>query len=155
MAKLRPRGLRLIIAYKVGKGVLWLVLAAVLSVFMRLGLGDRLLSFADVLRHHAHAWSLKLARLLVRADDPRVLWTLVAALLADGVASLLEGWALIYGHWWGPWLVVITTSSLLPFEIAAIARKPHALRLLLLLVNAAIVVYLARRALAEHRGRHS
>lgn len=142
----RPRGLVIIIAYKLGKGALWLTLAAVLTVLVRVGLGERLLGFAEHLRHHAGAWSLQVAQLAVRASNRHVLWTMIVALLADGVASLLEGWALLYGHWWGPWLVVITTGSLLPFEIVALARKPHPLRVLLLAVNVVIVGYLAGRA---------
>jgi hypothetical protein len=39
---------------------------------------------------------------------------------ADGLFSLLEGWALFHGRWWGPWLVVIGTSALLPFEVVAL-----------------------------------
>lgn len=153
-AKTRPRGLSIIIAYKLGKGGLWLILAAAFFVLRRFGLGERLLGLAEHLHHHAHAWSLALARLLVRAADRHVLWTISIALLADGIASLLEGWALLYGHWWGPWLVVVTTSSLLPFEVAALARKPHPARALLLAVNTAIVVYLARRATRERRIGH-
>jgi uncharacterized membrane protein (DUF2068 family) len=148
----RPRGLVVIIIYKLGKGVLWLTLATALVVLMRLGLGERLLGLAEVLRLHAHAWSLELAALIVRADNPRVLWTVIAALLADGIASLIEGWALLYGRWWGPWLVVGTTSSLLPFEVAALAHDPHPVRVVILLVNTTIVVYLARRAMKAHRG---
>jgi uncharacterized membrane protein (DUF2068 family) len=78
---------------------------------------------------------------------------LLLALLADGVVSLVEGWALYYGHWWGPWLVVCTIGSLMPFEVVALARRLTVVRAALLLLNIAIVWYLARLALAE-RGRH-
>jgi uncharacterized membrane protein (DUF2068 family) len=150
----RDRGVALIIAYKLGKGALWLVFAAVLLVTMRLGLGDRMLGFAAHLRHHSGAWSLKLADLVVRAASRRGLWLIIVALVADGALSLLEGWALVHGHWWGPWLVVVATGSLLPFEVLAILRHPHAVRAAVLLANAAIVAYLGRKALHERRVRH-
>lgn len=149
----RERGLVLIIAYKLIKGGLWLVLAATILVMMQMGLGDRLLGLAAHLRLHAHIWSLRLADLAVRASSRRALWTIEVALLADGTLTLVEAWALIHGQWWGPWLVVVATGSLLPFEVAALVRHPHAIRAVVFLVNLAIVVYLARKALREGRIR--
>jgi uncharacterized membrane protein (DUF2068 family) len=142
----RERGLVLIIAYKLAKGVLWLIFAPLILVLMRMGLGDHLVGFAEHLRHHSRAWSIDLAELVVSAASRRGLLTIVVALLADGAMSLLEGWALWHGHWWGPWLVVVATGSLLPFEVIAIIRKVHPIRVILLFVNVAIVVYLARKA---------
>ena len=66
--------------------------------------------------------------------------------MADGAFSLLEGWALFHGHWWGPWLVVIGTSALLPFEVVALVRHLHPVRALLFAGNVTIVWYLARKA---------
>jgi uncharacterized membrane protein (DUF2068 family) len=82
---------------------------------------------------------------------------MIVALVADGAASLVEAWALSRGHWWGPWLVVATTSALLPFELVALARHPHVGRFVVLAINAAIVAYLVvrtrreRQELAERR----
>ena len=149
----RERGLRLIIAYKLAKGGLWLVLALVLTVMTRMGLGESLMGLAGQLRHHAGAWSLELADLLMRASSAHALWVIVIALVADGALSLFEAWALHHGHWWGPWLVVVASGSLLPFEVVAFARHRHLVRLAVLLVNAAIVWYLARKALRERRER--
>lgn len=148
----REKALWLIIAYKLGKGALWLVFAATIIFAIHFGLEDRLLGFAAELRHHSRAWSLELARLVVRAATRRGLWTVAVALIADGSFSLVEGWALLYGHWWGPWLVVVGTGSLLPFEVAALFRHPDAVRAVLLVLNAVIVAYLARKALREGRG---
>ncbi len=149
----RERGLALIIAYKLVKGVLWLVLAAVMVVMMRMGLGDRLTGMAERLQHHAHAWSIYLGRFIARAASLRGQWFVLLALVADGVSSLVEGWALYHGHWWGPWLVVVLTASLMPFEVVVLARHPTMVRSALLALNAGIVWYLTRSALAEHRRR--
>jgi uncharacterized membrane protein (DUF2068 family) len=96
---------------------------------------------------------LRLADLVVEASSRRALKTIVVALLADGSLTLVEGWALFHGHWWGPWLVVVATGALLPLEVVSLVRHPRIVRLLLLLVNVAIVVYLARTALRERRER--
>lgn len=151
----RERGLAIIIGYKLIKGGLWFVFAVILLVLMQLGIGDEILGIAAHLRHHSGAWSLQLADLLVRASSRRGLWTLFVALLADGTLTLVEAWALIRGHWWGPWLVVVATGSLLPFEVVALARHPHVSRALLFAVNLVIVAYLGRKALREHRERVS
>jgi uncharacterized membrane protein (DUF2068 family) len=149
----RERALTLIIAYKLIKGGLWFVFAAVIAVSTQLGLESHLLGFADQLRHHSQAWSLELAQLIVRVATRRGLWTVTLALVADGAVTLVEGWALLRGRWWGPWLVVVATGSLLPFEFVALARRPHVSRAALVVVNAAIVAYLARKALRERRER--
>jgi uncharacterized membrane protein (DUF2068 family) len=147
----REPGLVLIIGYKLVKGGVWLVLALVILVFMRLGLEDDLLGLAEHLRHHAHVWSLMLARLVVSAASRRGLWTIVVALIADGCVSLVEGWSLLHGRWWGPWLVVVATGTLLPLEVWSIVRHPHVVRAAVLVANAAIVFYLARKAMRERR----
>jgi uncharacterized membrane protein (DUF2068 family) len=149
----RDTGLSLIIGYKLVKGGLWLTLAVVILVLMHMGLEDRLLGLADELRHHAHAWSLMFAQLIVRAATKRGLWTIVVALVADGIVTLVEGWALLHARWWGPWLVVVATGTLLPFEVVALVRHLHLVRVAILAVNVAIVVYLTRTALRERRER--
>ena len=151
----RERGLAIIIAYKLIKGGLWLIFAVILLILMQVGIAADILGVADHVRHHSGAWSLELADLLVRAATRRGLWTLFVALIADGILTLVEAWALIRGHWWGPWLVVVATGSLLPFEVVALARHPHVSRVLLLVVNLLIVGYLGRKALREHRLRVS
>jgi uncharacterized membrane protein (DUF2068 family) len=149
----RERALTLIIAYKLIKGGLWLVFAAVIAASMRFGLESELLGFAEQLRHSSRAWSLELARLIMGVANRHGLWTIVLALLADGTLTLVEGWALLRGHWWGPWLVVIASGSLLPFELVALARGLRASRVALFVVNLGIVLYLARKAVHERRER--
>jgi uncharacterized membrane protein (DUF2068 family) len=151
----RDRALWLIITYKLVKGVLWLVFAAVIAGATRVGLEDRLLGFASQLRHHSRAWSLDLAQLIVHAASRRGLWTIIVALVADGAVSLLEGWALLHGRWWGPWLVVIATGSFLPLEVVALARHVNATRAVLLVGNLAIVLYLAHKAVHDRRVREA
>jgi uncharacterized membrane protein (DUF2068 family) len=149
----RERGLVLIIAYKFVKGGLWLIFAAIILVMMHLGLEGRLEGLAYHLRHHAHAWSLALANLVVRAASRRGLWIIVVALLTDGTMTLIEGWALLHGRWWGPWLVVVATGSLLPFEVVTLLHHPHPVRFAVLTLNLVIVWYLAAKALRERRER--
>ncbi len=87
----------------------------------------------------------------MRAASQRGLWTITVALVADGTMSLVEGWALLHGAWWGPWVVVVATGSLLPFEVVLLARHPHIVRAVLLVLNLIIVAYLLRGALRERK----
>lgn len=148
----RERGLILVIAYKVVKGALALLAAAALVVAVNAGFGDRVAEVAEYLRHHARAWSVALADLVVKVSTRRGLYTAAVALAADGAFTLFEGWALWRGRWWAPWLVVVATSCLLPFEIAAVVRKPHLVRAAVFAVNVAIVAYLVRRARGTRTG---
>ena len=53
--------------------------------------------------------------------------------------------------------LMFSTSSLMPFEIYEIARKPSPLRIAILVLNAGIVIYLIIALRKEHqvRGRRS
>ena len=151
----RDGGLRLVITYKLVKGAVQLALAAVLFVAIQRGVAsDWLHAVALFARHHlASASSVRLAELLVAVSTPHRLALSVLALACDGALTTLEGVALQRGHWWGPWLVVVATGSLLPYELFELLRHPRVGRALLVVVNAAVVAYLGWRALREHRAR--
>ena len=69
------------------------------------------------------------------------------AVTAFGYAVLMgsEGLALYLRKPWARWFTIGATSSLLPVEIYEIVREAHPLRVLVLLANVAIVVYLFKR----------
>jgi len=69
------------------------------------------------------------------------------AITAFGYAFLmgLEGVALYFRHPWARWFTIIATSSLIPVEVYELVREPHPTRALVLVANAAIVIYLWRR----------
>jgi uncharacterized membrane protein (DUF2068 family) len=66
---------------------------------------------------------------------------------AFGYAVLMgtEGIALYLRKHWARWFTIGATSSLVPIEIYEILRSPHLMRILVLIGNVAIVVYLWRR----------
>jgi len=66
---------------------------------------------------------------------------------------LIEGIGLILERDWAGYLVVIATSSLVPFELYEIARKPTIVRFSLFLLNVGIVIYLISVLLKERRNR--
>jgi uncharacterized membrane protein (DUF2068 family) len=148
--------LRAILLYKSLKAALQLSMALALAIWWPLGLPRVLVSLSAWLRHHVtHGWAAHLAELLApllaaQATSRRILLA-IAALGLDGTLTAIEAWALHTGRTWGAWLVVATTSALLPFEVYEFLRVRHWSRLLIFVVNVAILVYLARRAWRERR----
>jgi uncharacterized membrane protein (DUF2068 family) len=69
------------------------------------------------------------------------------ALTAFAYALLMatEGVALYLRHPWARWFTIIATGSLVPLELYEIARELHPTRVLILVANLAVVVYLWRR----------
>jgi uncharacterized membrane protein (DUF2068 family) len=145
-------GVRLILTYKLIKAVLQVLAAVVLLYGARHGWTAKLADFAEQLRHHAvYAGSNLLARSILKFTHARhgLVFTAGAA-LADAALSAVEGFALWRGYTWGEWLVVGTTASLIPFEIWALSRHLRVGRVLLLVLNLAIVAYLVNRARHRH-----
>jgi uncharacterized membrane protein (DUF2068 family) len=69
------------------------------------------------------------------------------------ILHMIEGTGLILEQDWAGYLVVIATSSLIPFEIYEIARKMSGLRISFLLLNVGIVIYLIVALRIEHAAR--
>jgi uncharacterized membrane protein (DUF2068 family) len=63
---------------------------------------------------------------------------------------LTEGIGLWLLKRWAAWLTVIITSSLVPVEIYQIYRHPTALKVLVLIINIAIVAYLLYPILGQN-----
>ena len=57
--------------------------------------------------------------------------------------------------YWAEWFTVIATGSLVPLEIYEAVHRFSAFKLVALLVNIAIVVYLVRVALQSHKLRRA
>jgi uncharacterized membrane protein (DUF2068 family) len=152
-ARMDETALRAVIAYKFIKGGLQLLLAVVLVVALALGFGGDLGGWAHAFRNHAtRAYAVMVGRALERATTPKGLHITLAALLVDGIVTTVEGWALHHRHWWGPWLVVGVTGALLPFELYELFHHFRWIRVLVLVVNAAVVAFLVVHARAQARG---
>jgi len=152
-ARFDEAALRAIITYKWVKGAVQLLLAAALAVTLLLGFHDELAHWAHEFRNHStRAYAVVLGRWLESATSSRGLHITLLALIVDGCVTCLEGWALHRRHAWGPWLVVGVTGSLLPFELYEMFHHFRPIRLLVLLVNAAVVAFLVAHARAQSRG---
>ena len=144
-------GLRLIIGYKIGKGIVQAALALALPILMRLGVTTRVVArIARFAEHVVHGWTAVLARRVALWLTPNHLTLVSVALGLDALVSGFEAWALHRRFRWAPWLVVIAGSSLIPFEIVELVRRLRVGRAVILVLNLAIIGYLIRRARREH-----
>ncbi len=66
---------------------------------------------------------------------------------------LVEGTGLILGKDWAGYLVILATSSLVPFEIYELAHRISPLRIAIFVLNVGIVIYLIVALRKEHQAR--
>jgi uncharacterized membrane protein (DUF2068 family) len=148
----RAIGLETIIVYKLTKAVLMAVVGCAAIWLLIRGTEAGAATLAEfILEHFTGAWALRAATLIVRAATRGHVKILALAMIADSALSAVEGLALRAGRWWAPWLVVIATAALLPWEVWHFVRHPRWGRVGILVVNLAVVAYLLRTVAREHR----
>ena len=142
----RPSALTWIIAFKAFKTI---ILTAVGVALLTMRHADPV----AVLVHLALAFHLPLTsrlfdRLLSSLSDLTLPREVALAITAFAYAILSMGSAdlqLYLRRPWARWFIVIATSSLIPVEAYEVIHEIHVVRVLVLLGNLAIVVYLWRR----------
>ena len=148
-------GLRAIAIYKAAKSAGLLLVAAAAFRLDREQNFERLvhwlgnLSLAD-----SHGLRWRLVDLLT-ATGPRRFVAVGAVALAYAALFAVEGIGLWLRLRWAQWLTVIATGSLVPLELYELMHRFGALRLLVLLANIAVVLYLlhtVRESRATGRG---
>jgi uncharacterized membrane protein (DUF2068 family) len=145
-------GVKLIAGYKIGKGIVEALLAVALTILVAVGAVERAHDLAMAIKEHlVHHWAIRLAEAVLRNLTVRRVFWVIAALAGDALVSAFEGWALLRGYLWAPWLVVGATGLLLPVELVEIFRHITFGRVGLFLANSAIVIYLARGAWRAHK----
>ena len=150
----RAIGLEAIIDYKLIKAAAEAAIGIVLLIFLLRGAEAGAATLAQIVIDHAsRAWALQAATAIVLTGTTAHLKLATAGAFGDAVLSAVEGLALRAGRWWAPWLVVIATGALLPWEFVGAMRKPGWLRIGILVINVAVVAYLLRTVAREHRLR--
>jgi uncharacterized membrane protein (DUF2068 family) len=78
------------------------------------------------------------------------------AIVTAGYATIVsaEAIGLILRKWWAEWLVILVTTSFIPFEVYEMTTRPGFLKAGTLVVNLAILWYLLKR-LFDKRRRHA
>lgn len=105
-------------------------------------LADSLMQLAHALRIDPENHAVNV--LLMKADliTPHQLKLISLALFLYAVVDVIEGAGLIMQKAWAEYLTLILTASFLPWEFFEVLRHATTLRVVLTLVNVAVVVYL-------------
>jgi uncharacterized membrane protein (DUF2068 family) len=145
MTKPHHAGMVLIAGFKVLKG---LVLLLVGLGLLKLVHADIATLFSQLLEAlHLNADSRILHSVVLTIDALRPESVLVMSLVSVAYAALLmiEGVGLWLEFSWAAYLTVVSTSLFLPVEAYEIVKRVSTLRVIVLLVNMAIVLYLIKQ----------
>jgi uncharacterized membrane protein (DUF2068 family) len=145
--KKRPRSrsdavLLVIALFKFVKGALLLALAFGALSLLHKDVASHVELWLDQLRIDPDNRIIGIALNKLRLIHTKELKELSA--LGAGYAALFltEGTGLLFRQRWAEWLTIFATSSLMPLELYELIKEFTALRLIVLLINAVVVLFL-------------
>lgn len=144
--------LLLIAVFKLFKGVLLIAVGIGALDLLHRDVADTVSHWVDMLRvdpdnHFVHA---VLSRLL--SVDPNQLKAVSAGTFIYAGLFLTEGIGLLLRKRWAEYFTIVTTAGLMPLEVWEITKQATAIKIVALLINAAIVVYLVARVRHSRTG---
>lgn len=71
------------------------------------------------------------------------LWAIVIAALVYSTLRFIEGYGLWKVRAWAEWIALISAGAYIPFELYRFARRPNWFHVGVIVINAAIVLYMA------------
>lgn len=145
------RGLLLIAAFKLIKGLGLLALGIGALKLLHKDVAAEIAQWLDALRVDPHNRCIQMLLEKLGVVDDRKLKALSVGTFFYSALFLTEGVGLALRKRWAEYLTIISTASLLPLEVYEIAKRADAARLVVLLANIAIVVYLV---IEVRRTRH-
>jgi uncharacterized membrane protein (DUF2068 family) len=146
------RGLLLIAAFKLIKGLALLALAIGALKLLHKDVAAEVAQWIDILRVDPHNHYIQMLLEKLGMVDDRKLKALSVGTFFYSALFLTEGVGLALRKRWAEYLTIISTASLLPLEVYEIAKRADAARIVVLLANIAIVVYLV---IEVRRTRHT
>jgi uncharacterized membrane protein (DUF2068 family) len=148
----RRNGVLLLIAvFRIAKGLL-LVLAGIAALrLLSGGTAGTVRRWVEALPFAGeHRFLTQLASKVLSMPRSRKELAAVAA-FAYALLFFTEGIGLWLQKVWAEYLTIVATGSFIPFEIYEVAKKVSVVRVTVLILNIAIVVFLIRRRLQAHR----
>jgi uncharacterized membrane protein (DUF2068 family) len=136
------RGLRLIAAFKLLKGLALLALGIGVLNLLHKDVEAIAVHWINVFQVDPHSHYLqKLLEKLSILDDKRLKELSVGTFLYSAL-FMTEGIGLALGKRWAEYLTIVSTASLLPIELYEIAKHTSIGKLVALVINLAVVAYL-------------
>jgi len=135
-------GLRLIAAFKLLKAVALIAVGIGALKLVHKDTAAIVEHWVNVFRVDPHNHFIdRLLEKLAIIDDRRLKELSIGTFVYAGI-FLIEGVGLALKKRWAEYFTIITTSSLLPIEIYELAKRASTGKVLALLINLAVVVYL-------------
>jgi uncharacterized membrane protein (DUF2068 family) len=148
------RGLWLIAAFKLVKGLGLLILAIGVLNLLHKDVAAEAERWINLLRFDPHNHHIeKLLAKLGRIDERRLEELSVGTFFYAGL-FLTEGIGLALRKRWAEYLTIVSTAALLPLEIYEITKLVTTVRIVLLLINVAVVAYLVIEVRRPRNIRH-
>src|SRR5215469_5592782 len=149
------RLLRVIAVFKFLKAAALIALSVGVFRMLHQDLGMRLEHWVRAMR--LDPGNRYIERVLMRVSDlsPAQIKNLGLVGLLYGGLFLVEGTGLWLQRRWGEWVTVVLTGALVPVEVYEIYRHPSPVKIVLLIVNVAVVGYLIYRIRREDDSRVS
>ena len=138
----RGRGLRLIAAFKLLKGLALLALGIGALKLLHKDVEAIVVHWINVFQVDPHSHYLQLLLEKLSILDDRRLKELSIGTFVYSAIFLTECVGLAFRKSWAEYLTIITTASLLPLEIYELAKHASIGKVLALVINLAVVVYL-------------
>jgi len=136
------RGLWLIAAFKLVKGLGLLILGIGVLKLLHTDVAAEVAQWIDILRVDPHNHYIQEALAKLGMVDDRKLKALSVGTFFYSALYLTEGIGLSLRKRWAEYVTIISTASLLPLEIYEIVKHVNAPKIVVLLANIAVLVYL-------------
>jgi uncharacterized membrane protein (DUF2068 family) len=135
----------LIAGFKLLKGLLLLVVAIGALTLLDENVAKQVEHWAEVLKVDPNNYYIhRLLAKLTRVDNSK-LEKISAGSFVYSALLLTEGVGLFLRRRWAEYLTVFITGSLIPIEIYELVKKFSATKVIVLVINVAVVIYLAVR----------
>ena len=149
------KGVRTVASFEFAKGMV--VVLAGLGVFsMRhrdiWGVAESFLEFVHANPHHHFVGVF--VDLVYRVSDVR-LWKIALVASVYVILRFVEAYGLWYIRPWAEWMAIASGSIYIPFEVADLLRRPDWIRVLIVVINVVIVLYMVMLRLEAVKKRHA
>jgi uncharacterized membrane protein (DUF2068 family) len=146
-------GFRLIGFLKLASGLLAVVMGLAFVRFVQHDPGETIERFSAHFGLDPHNHLINRLISALTGLDRSHLRAIQAGTFFYAILHVIEGIGLILERDWAGYLVVVATSSLIPFELYEIVQKQSWVRIAILIVNLGIVAYLIFELRKHHAAR--
>jgi len=143
-------GLRMVGTLEALKGLAVLVLCLALLSLLHQDLNSMVDRLMELLRINPDSHIADIFYEMADRTTGRGIWTAFTVGLLYSACRFVEGYGLWHQRLWAEWFAVISGAIYLPLEIYTLIAHPHWTKLVVLVINIGVVLYILRIML-EHR----